>query len=218
VKKYIPVLVRIDSHDFPIDPGQEATITRRPEDTMRVDSVVVLDECAQHFHVNDIKLGNISIFSPSEGTQDGVPGVNLREIHGYRIARPRVIQPWQDVVFSVRNTSDAPRIFKALVRGTADHGSHARRVRCTARRTASMTLAITVLDIQPHPDHATHNPNTWGVKVRVELGKRRKTFWRWMRSESKPTVEDATAEQWLTAYYEAHGFHDEALEAMGRRA
>jgi len=81
-------------------------------------------------------------------------------------------------------------------------------------------LTMCVLDIQPHPDQATNNPNDWAVQFEVSYDGRKRTFWRWhtVREGDKglsvdrhaprkyPAPDEIVRRFWDDTFAELHGF------------
>lgn len=86
------------------------------------------------------------------------------------------------------------------------------------------TIDVRVIDVQPHPDQATSNPNCWAVQFEVTYGKTKRTFWRWYNDRvrhgwthaernPKPRTEDVIRRFWDDTFAELHGFaFDEKAE------
>lgn len=74
-----------------------------------------------------------------------------------------------------------------------------------------------VLNIQPHPDQATHNPGCWVVQFEVTYDGTRRTFWRYYTDRKlhhgmthaernpKPTTEYFLRRFWDDTFAELHG-------------
>ncbi|HSX23107.1 MAG TPA: hypothetical protein VLE97_10060 [Gaiellaceae bacterium] len=79
-------------------------------------------------------------------------------------------------------------------------------------------INVRVLNIQPHPDQATNNPDDWAVQFQVSYDGKKRTFWRWhtareldgygIRSSTnkKPTPREILKRYWDDAFAELHGF------------
>lgn len=85
-------------------------------------------------------------------------------------------------------------------------------------------IEVRVLDIQPHPAQATHNPGGWAIKFEVAYDGTSRTFWRWhdvrelvggstpdvgryvTPSNKKPTADEIIKRFWDNTFAELHGF------------
>jgi hypothetical protein len=89
-------------------------------------------------------------------------------------------------------------------------------------------IEVRVLDIRPHPDQATNNPDCWAVKLWVSYDGRSCTFWRWLTTlttrelesksapdgglyigpsnAKKPSASEIIARFWDDTFAELHGF------------
>ena len=78
-------------------------------------------------------------------------------------------------------------------------------------------IGVRVLDIKPHPDQSTNNPDTWAVRFEVTYDGTVRTFWRWhtvrgleagryTSSTKKPTPAKILAQFWGATFSELHGF------------
>lgn len=78
-------------------------------------------------------------------------------------------------------------------------------------------LIIEVLVVKAHPAQKFDrwHRNSWAAKVRVSLGRKSKTFWRWVhaKSEEQPSIEAVQREVLEDAFHGIHGFDDDAPEA-----
>ena len=57
-------------------------------------------------------------------------------------------------------------------------------------------IDVRVLDIQPHPNQATHNPGCWAVRYEVSYDDTKRTFWRWHNVKNLQTWDD-TRREWV---------------------
>ena len=75
-----------------------------------------------------------------------------------------------------------------------------------------------VLDVQPHPDQATTNPDSWAVRLKISYDGTTRTFWRWhtaraldgrgirLATTKKPTPGEILKRFWDDTFAELHGF------------
>ena len=68
-----------------------------------------------------------------------------------------------------------------------------------------------VLDIQPHPDQATHNPGYWAVRIEVSHEGRRRTFWRWHTVREDRRIEGSSASVYVRPSNDKRPTHGEIL-------
>ena len=79
-------------------------------------------------------------------------------------------------------------------------------------------ITVSVVDVKPHQDQATNNPDTWAVKFRVSRDGATRTFWRWhtvraldgsgirLKTNKKPTPQEILTRFWNDTFAELHGF------------
>lgn len=81
-------------------------------------------------------------------------------------------------------------------------------------------IDVRVINIQPHPAQATHNPGCWAVQLEVSYDGKKRTFWRWYTvraldglgryvtpsNEMKPTVDEILTQFWDSTFGDLHGF------------
>jgi len=82
-------------------------------------------------------------------------------------------------------------------------------------RRVGCALDVRLLDIQPHPEQATNNPDCWAVRFEVSHGSTRRAFWRWhtsrverpeQQTRIEPGHEEVLARFWADTFAELHGF------------
>jgi hypothetical protein len=79
-------------------------------------------------------------------------------------------------------------------------------------------IHVRLLDVQPHPDQATNNPDDWAVRLEVSYDGTKRTLWRWhtareldgdgiRRSTNRqPTPGEILKRFWDDTFAELHGF------------
>jgi hypothetical protein len=78
-------------------------------------------------------------------------------------------------------------------------------------------IEVRVIDIQPHPDQATHNPSCWAVRFEAVYDGTTRTFWRWHTAfkmkdgqrvylDDKPKAAAILQRFWDDTFAELHGF------------
>lgn len=79
-------------------------------------------------------------------------------------------------------------------------------------------IDVRILDIQPHPDQATHNPNDWAVQLQISYEGQKRTFWRWhtvrdfdgsgirLSTNRQPTPHEILKRFWDNTFEKLHGF------------
>jgi hypothetical protein len=128
-----------------IEPGDSAQLTTRPQDVpFRGDRLVVLDECAALFDIDDLKVGNRSqlpqsrpmpaAFCAARISSQTLFGCEIKQVMvrassvKIQIAEPALAEfgrPWtmetcqtaQDISMAVTNRSNRPSCFVALIVG-----------------------------------------------------------------------------------------------------
>lgn len=118
-----PDIMKIGYPDFLIPDGSDAVITLRCDrDAFRPLRFTMEPKYAHRFQILNISIGTSSIFTHQMWSEGGIPGTDLLEAKGgLQRFDPCVLKFGQDLTFVVRNISERPHAFEAIVRGvTAD--------------------------------------------------------------------------------------------------
>jgi hypothetical protein len=73
-------------------------------------------------------------------------------------------------------------------------------------------IAVRILDVRPHPDQATCNPDDWAIQFEVTYDGTKRTFWRWYTARARlsinkqPTPGEIIRRFWGDMFAELHGF------------
>lgn len=79
-------------------------------------------------------------------------------------------------------------------------------------------IDVRILDIQPHPDQATNNPDDWAVRLEVSYDGKTRTLWRWytareldgrgirLPTNKKPTPSEVLKRFWDDTVADLHNF------------
>ena len=79
-------------------------------------------------------------------------------------------------------------------------------------------IDVCVVEIWPHPDQATNNPDDWAVQFQVSYEGQKRTFWRWhtvreldgrgirLSTNKTPTPSEIIKRFWDDTFAELHGF------------
>lgn len=112
----------LDCLGMVIPPGEWCLITshrREPsEGPFRCQRLEVRSDLAPHFHIEDLKIGNHSVFA----SLDLPHGVPATEHIDFDRSDVKIVQVCVFVEIQVRNTSDRPLIFTAVINGITPDG------------------------------------------------------------------------------------------------